>query len=61
MFSLEDVTNILVAALKAQEERLHMNYQATLGEKLAEQAREHEIEREAENQARYRQDDSYYS
>lgn len=38
-----------------------MNYQATLGEKLAEQAREHEIEREAENQARYRQDDSYYS
>lgn len=61
VFSLEDVTNILVAALKAHDERLHLNYQAALGEKISELAREFELEREAEIQARYRQNDSYYS
>jgi len=62
VFSLDDVTNILTAALKAQEERLHLQYQTAVGEKVAEVAREYEAEREAEIRSRHTPNDmSYYS
>jgi len=62
VFSLEDVTNILAASLKAQEERMHHQYQAIIGEKISDLARSMEAEREAEIMAQHRPSDmSYYS
>ena len=62
VFSLDDVTNILTAALKAQEERLHVQYQSVVAEKIEEVAREYEAERDAEIRSRSNPSDmSYYS
>lgn len=59
-FTLEDVTHMMAAALKAQADSLHVEYQGILGEKVHEVAREYEAEREAEIRSR-QQEYSYYS
>lgn len=62
VFSLEDVNNILSASLKAQEERLHHQFQAILNERMSELARSYEEEKEAEIRAQNRPfDSSFYS
>ena len=62
VFSLEDVTNILTAALKAQEARLHQQYRGVIEDKLEEVAREYEMEREADIRSRQNENDmSYFS
>lgn len=62
VFSLEDVTNILTAALKSQEERLHHQYRGVLESKLGEVVGEYEMERQAEIRSRNSSSDmSYYS
>lgn len=62
VFSIDDVTHIVAALLKAQEDKLHLRYQHVLGEKVDEVVREYEAEKEAE--IRSRQSDhsaSYFS
>lgn len=63
VFSIDDVTHIVSAALKAQEDKLHLRYQEALAEKVTEVVREYEAEKEAEIRSRQRDQSeySYYS
>lgn len=63
VFSIDDVTNILTAALKEQEESLNNQFQNVLGERIAEVVREYEREKEELVRSRFtsNNDTSYYS
>lgn len=62
VFSIDDVTHIVTSLLKAQEDKLHLQYQQAVADKVGEVVREYEAEREAERRSRERDhSDSYYS